>query len=180
MQNAAKTQTFPLSEGLARNLGDPEFRQGYLEDQVRTNIAFQIHALRNQRGWTQQELAEEADKPASGISRLEDPDYGKVSLTTLLEIAEALDVALLVQFVEWDDWLERMADVSPAGLQKRSFNLSRLIARTRPLHPLMQQVPDKTSEALGGAFRRPSMNLPSPSIAEALSGGQGRQQGGML
>jgi transcriptional regulator with XRE-family HTH domain len=162
--------TFPRSEALIRNLADREFREGYLEDQVRTNIAFQIHALRTQRGWTQQQLAQEAGKPANGISRLEDPDYGRVSLTTLLEIAEAFDIALLVQFVEWDDWLQRTADVSPPALQKRSFDINRLLAFTRPIHPGRQQMPDKASEALGGPFPQPSSSL--PTHVDPLSGGQ--------
>jgi len=174
---------FPCSDALIRKLGDREFRHGYLEDQVRTNIAFQIHALRNQRGWTQQQLAERTGKPPSGISRLEDPDYGKVSLTTLLQIAEAFDVALLVQFAEWDDWLQRMADVSPFALQKRSFELARLFALTGPQHPARQETPDKRadkgpSEAFGGAFQPPSLDL--PTTIDALSGRQSRHRTRML
>jgi transcriptional regulator with XRE-family HTH domain len=100
-------------------------------DQIRTSVAFQIRALRDQRDWTQKDLAEKAGKPTNSISRLEDPDYGKLTLTTLLEMAKAFDVALLVQFVEYDDWLNRMADVSPPALRKRSFNLGRLLALAR-------------------------------------------------
>jgi transcriptional regulator with XRE-family HTH domain len=178
MKPDANPQTFPCSEAFARQLGDREFREGYLEDQVRTNVAFQIHALRRQRGWTQQQLAEKSSKLANGISRLENPDYGKVSLTTLLEIAAAFDVALLVQFAEWDDFLERMADVSPSALQKRSFDLSRLVALARPRQEAMQQVSDKSPEGLGGGLVRPPLGL--PSAPDVLSDPQGRRGGRML
>ncbi|EAQ35989.1 hypothetical protein NB311A_01415 [Nitrobacter sp. Nb-311A] len=96
-------------------------------DQVRSYIAFQIRALREQRGWNQADLAREAEKTQSVISRLEDPDYGKLSLQTCLEIAIAYDLPLLVQFVEWDDWLSRMSNMSPSAMRKRGFDANRLL-----------------------------------------------------
>ena len=68
-------------------------------------------------------------------------------------MAEAFDVALLVQFVEWDDWLDRMADVSPAALEKRSFDLARLMALRRPPHPARQAMPDKRVADPLGSFQ---------------------------
>jgi transcriptional regulator with XRE-family HTH domain len=118
--------TSPWSDSLTRKLSDKDYRFAYLDGQVKSTIAFQIRALREQpdRNWSQSELGARAGKPQSVISRLEDPEYGKASLQTLLEIAQALDVALLVQFVEWGDWLSRMKDLSPQALQKRSFDVT--------------------------------------------------------
>ncbi|MGJ4924813.1 helix-turn-helix transcriptional regulator [Bradyrhizobium sp. HKCCYLRH2015] len=96
-------------------------------DQVRSYIAFQIRALREQRRWNQADLAKASNKTQSVISRLEDPDYGKLSLQSCLEIAVAFDLPLLVQFVEWEDWLSRMSNVSPSALRKRSFDANRLL-----------------------------------------------------
>jgi transcriptional regulator with XRE-family HTH domain len=122
--------TSPWSRQFAEQLSEKEFRDEYMMDQVRTNIAFQIRALREQpcRQWTQAELAGRADTTQSVISRIENPDYGSMTPQTLLEVAAAFDLPLLVQFVEWEDWLQRMSDVSPAALAKRSFNLARLVA----------------------------------------------------
>jgi transcriptional regulator with XRE-family HTH domain len=117
----------PWSSDLVRELTDKEFRDEYMMDQVRSYVAFQIRALREQRRWLQGDLAEAADKTQSVISRIEDPDYGKLSLQTCLEIAIAFDLPLLVQFVEWDDWLARMSNVSPSALRKRSFDANRLL-----------------------------------------------------
>jgi transcriptional regulator with XRE-family HTH domain len=117
----------PWSSNLVRELADKEFRHEYMMDQVRSYIAFQIRALREQRGWNQSDLARMSNKTQSVISRIEDPDYGKLSLQSCLEIAVTFDLPLLVQFVEWDDWLARMSNVSPSALRKRSFDQSRLL-----------------------------------------------------
>jgi transcriptional regulator with XRE-family HTH domain len=121
----------PFSSELVRELTDVEFRHAYMMEQVRTNIAFQIRALREQRHWNQGDLARVAGKTQSVISRLEDPDYEKLGLQSCLEIAVAYDVPLLVQFVEWDDWLARMSNMSPSALRKRSFDAARLIEMQR-------------------------------------------------
>jgi DNA-binding XRE family transcriptional regulator len=124
----------PWSSELVSELTDRDFRNEYMMDQVRTYVAFQIRALREQRSWLQGDLAKAAEKTQSVISRLEDPDYGKLSLQTCLEIAIAFDLPLLVQFVEWDDWLARMSNVSPSALRKRSFDANRLLEINRRMN----------------------------------------------
>lgn len=115
-------------EGFISELSEKAFRNAYNSDQVRTGIAIQMRSMREQveRNWTQSELGGLMGKPQPTIARLEDPDYGRVTLTTLLEVAAAFDVALLVQFVEWDDFLKRMKDVSPDALSKKAFSPDQL------------------------------------------------------
>lgn len=122
-----------LSKRLFEKLKSKFYRQAYVADHVRTGIAYQIRALRGQRGWSQKRLAEEMGKPQSVVSRLEDPDYGKVSIQTLLEGCAAFDVALLVQYVSFPEFLRRTQDVSPEALQADSFD-------ERQLHPLASNV----------------------------------------
>ena len=121
----------PFSSELVRELTNVEFRDAYMTEQVRSYIAFQIRALREQRRWSQGDLARESGKTQSVISRMEDPDYDKLGLQSCLEIAVAYDVPLLVQFVEWDDWLARMSNMSPSALRKRSFDANRLLEAHR-------------------------------------------------
>lgn len=100
-----------------------EYRDAYVEEHVKTGLAYQITALREQRGWTQTELGDRmGGKPQSAISRLEDPNYGRYSLSTLLEVASAFDVALDVKFVTHRTFLERNKDVSKKSLEVASFD----------------------------------------------------------
>ncbi len=117
------------SEQFVRQLDEHETRHAYMADQVRTQIALQIKALREQveRRWSQAELGRRAGKPQNVISRLENPDYGHLTLQTLFDMAEAFDLPLYIDFQEWEDWLYRMNDIDVRSLERRSFNLDRLI-----------------------------------------------------
>ncbi|WP_394762569.1 helix-turn-helix domain-containing protein [Phenylobacterium sp.] len=125
--------TFGLSssEELIRQLSDKEFRDEFVADQVRSRIALMIRALREERGLSQSELGRCAGKPQNVVSRLENPDYGKESLQTLLEMAAAFDLPLLVDIPEWDDWLERTRQVDKSMLARTSFNAGLFVQQAK-------------------------------------------------
>lgn len=115
---------------LLDKLRNKEFRGAYVSAHVRAGVAHQIRALRNERNWSQEELGNRSGKPQSVISRLEDPDYGKLSVQTLLDLASAFDVALMVGFVAFSEMLEKIQDVSPERLAVPNFS-SDVFERTR-------------------------------------------------
>ncbi|WP_247321503.1 helix-turn-helix transcriptional regulator [Bradyrhizobium sp. 141] len=137
-------------------------------DKVRSYIAFQMRALREQRRWNQGDLAKAAGKTQSVISRLEDPDYGKLSLQSCLEIAVAYDLPLLVQFVEWDDWLTRMSNMSPSALRKRSFDANRLLEINRRANRSAAASVDDYPSSLG-TLQSAGLGAPSKSSAAGRS-----------
>lgn len=121
-----------FSERLLNKLLGKKYRDAYVRENVRTGIAYQIRAMREQRNSMSQEaLGKLLDKPQSTVSRLEDADYGKHTLQTLLEVASAFDVALLVQFVTHSEFLRRTQDVSPNALKAAAFQPRELDALRR-------------------------------------------------
>lgn len=104
-------------------LRDKRYRDAYVASNIRIGIPYQIRALREQkdRNWSQGELGKRAGKPRNVISRLENPEYGQLTIRTLLELASAFDVALLVKYVSYSRFLREFEDVSPQALEVASF-----------------------------------------------------------
>ncbi len=110
------------SRVIKRLLESKAYRDAYVLEHIKNGVAFQIRTLREDRDWTQGELGEIAKKPSNVISRLEDPNYGKFTLTTLLEIASAFDVGLLVKFVPFSRLAREYDDVTPPALSANSIS----------------------------------------------------------
>lgn len=112
---------FDIGQKLLDKLRKRAYRRAYVGEHVRRGVAYQIRALREQRGWKQGELATKLGKPQSVVSRLEDPSYGKVTVQTLLEVADVYDVALYVRFVPFSSFLRSTRDLTTSSLQVPSF-----------------------------------------------------------
>ena len=108
-------------ENLINELRNKEYRDAFVSELIDTGIPFHIHALREQRSWTQKELGEHAGMAQETISRLEDPNYGKLSLTTLKRLASAFDIGLLVRFVPLSELVDWELHLTPDSLKALSF-----------------------------------------------------------
>jgi hypothetical protein len=106
---------------LGASLDDsPEFRASYMAHHLRAFLADQIRALRGEA--SQREFGELISKPQSVISRLEDEDYGKLSLQTLIDVATKLDIALVVRFVDFPTFLRITSDLSERAVAPRAYD----------------------------------------------------------
>ena len=104
---------------LVSEMGDPRFRASYFTTQLKMFLADQIRALRGEN--SQAEFGRTIGKPQSVVSRLENESYGKVSLQTLIDIANKIDIALLVRFVDWPTFLHSTNDFSQNAIAPQSY-----------------------------------------------------------
>lgn len=109
-------------------------RERFVESHSAKAIGFQIRAMRRTKDWTQEQLAETSGMTQNMISRLESPEYGRPSVTTLRRIASAFDVALAVRFVPFSELAEWVATLSPDRMNVRPFGNDK-IHWGRPLLP---------------------------------------------
>jgi transcriptional regulator with XRE-family HTH domain len=85
-----------------------EARTQFVSSHVDKGIAFQIRALRDKQDLSQEDLSRMVGMNQNAISRLESPQYGRPTITTLKRLAAAFDVALIVRFVPFSqlvDWV---------------------------------------------------------------------------
>lgn len=97
------------------------YRETYLRETVTGWIVQQIHALREAKEWTQSKLGDEMGKHQSVVARIENPEYGKWNLGTLLDVAKAFDVALEVRFTDWATFV-RQSQSAGANLLVGDFS----------------------------------------------------------
>jgi transcriptional regulator with XRE-family HTH domain len=94
----------------------PEERAQFVASHVDKGIAYQIRALRDRQGLSQEKLAAMVQMNQNAISRLESPTRGRPTITTLKRLAEAFGVALVVRFEPFSN-LAKWASGTPSLTQ---------------------------------------------------------------
>lgn len=90
-----------------------EYRSAFVDAEISVGIPFQIRALREKRGWSQQDLAEAATLMQPRICAMEQAGYGSFTLSTLKKLAAAFDVGLVVRFASFGEMAEWADKFSP-------------------------------------------------------------------
>ncbi len=106
---------------LWEKMRDKPYRDTFVAAHLSTNIAAQIQTIREQRGWTKKQLAQEVGMSPSRITVMEDPSYEKFTLSTLKRLASAFDVALIARFTPFSDLVDWIAELSPEKLEVIEF-----------------------------------------------------------
>ena len=106
---------------VVQSLADKEYRDEYVSEHIAQGVAFQIRAMRRDRGWSQAQLGNSIGMAQEYVSKVENPDYGKYTLATLKRMAAAFDVALTVRFVPFSQLVDWTTRISPADLAVPSF-----------------------------------------------------------
>lgn len=105
-----------------QRLKNKKARDAFVEAELVNGIANQIRVLRQQREWTQKDLAEKIGTTQGVVSRLEDPSYGRYSIKTLLNLASIFDVAFLTRFVPFSQAVAVTWDTQRQNLEADSFD----------------------------------------------------------
>jgi len=158
---------------------DAEFRAGYLAQHLRAFLADQIRVLRGER--SQREFGEVLDKPQSVVSRLEDEEYGKVSLQTLIDIATKLDIGLLVRFVDFATFLRETNNFSegataPPAYRREAVNRM-LLAEKRSCEASTNGAVASAVDAFAEFVTENAKQDCKPASAQAAVGNQDTKAG---
>ena len=99
---------------LLSSLRDREYRNEFVKERVHSSVALQIRALRSQRNsMTQKVLGDAIGMAQTWVSKLEDPDYGKLTVATLLRLAGAFDTDLEIKFRPFSRTLDALTGQGP-------------------------------------------------------------------
>ncbi len=107
---------------LLNDLKDPESRQLFYAEHIATALPIQIRELRKQRKMNQTKLAKLIGTDQTNISDWENPNYAyKPQLGTLMRLADAFDVPLIVRFGSWEELWDWENNLSLKRLAPREF-----------------------------------------------------------
>src|SRR5919197_4987513 len=106
---------------LIAKLHSKQFRDAFVSSRVSNTLALQIRVMRQERGWSQSHLAELLGTSQNAVYRLESPQYGKPSITTLKRLASIFDVGLAVWFTPFSKLVDRATNLTTEDILVPSF-----------------------------------------------------------
>jgi transcriptional regulator with XRE-family HTH domain len=127
--------------------------------------------MRDARGWTQSVLAQKLGTTQNAISRLENPRTGKPTVTTLKRIAEVFDVALVVKFAPFSEFVDSISEMSEKSVSVPSYDTEAAEQKTGatnwtgawPWQPI-------TLSELNGAYAEEDWTSPMSAYALPFAG----------
>src|ERR1700730_9613642 len=110
-----------LTENFLTEFQDKETRHIYADDLLNTYLATQLKVLREEKGWTQERLAEEVGMKQERISVLEDVNYEAWTAKTLRRLAHAFDLRLSIKFETFGSFIRDFENLDRESLKRPSF-----------------------------------------------------------
>jgi transcriptional regulator with XRE-family HTH domain len=107
---------------LWRKFAERKYRAEFVAAQVKRGIPFQIQTLMKKKGYSQEKLAQESGLTQGVISRAANPDYGNLTLNTIIKIASGFDVAFVGRFVPFSELAKWFSNLSEDSIEVASFN----------------------------------------------------------
>ncbi len=105
---------------LKSDFSDKEYAHSYMESHAVSRLAAQIHTLRNQRGWSQEQLAAHSGIAQERISKIESADFDSLTMKTLQKFSKAFDVNLHIEFESFSRAILDVANLNREQLEVKS------------------------------------------------------------
>jgi len=109
-----------LVKTLVTEFDDKEYAHAYMEEFSNMAIAAQIKVLREQRGWTQKELADASGMKQERICALEDIDYDAWTIKTLRKLSNAFDLTVKLSFEAFSSGILDAVKINAKTLERTS------------------------------------------------------------
>lgn len=129
-----------LRNQLLEKFADKEYRDNFVQEYIFSRVPLKIKSMRDARDMSQQDLGQMAGIAQPWVSKLEDPNYGRLTLSTLLKIASAFDVALHVDFVPFSEILNRSTLLSEDDFAVPSYDSDKTLVYVEPRPPEAKQL----------------------------------------
>ncbi|MGH9793402.1 MAG: helix-turn-helix domain-containing protein [Candidatus Acidiferrales bacterium] len=129
-----------------------KFREAYIRAKASVNIPSQLRALRLRREMTQKELASTAEMAQPRISAMERPGVAQFNLDTLVRLAAAFNVALIVKFASFGEMLKWENEFSQDDFNVTPIEKDIEFATTDGMAPSYQGVAATPIVYLSGQF----------------------------
>lgn len=114
MEGEVMEKKSALDDWLKEEMRDPEFRELWERTSPQVSFGLALGYMREQRGMTQQQLADATGIGRSVIARLESGDHAP-TLTTQTKLARALNARIEVHAEGWIDFVPTRAARKTAG-----------------------------------------------------------------
>ena len=109
-----------LVKTLVAEFNDKEYAHAYMDEFSNMAIAAQIKVLREQRGWTQTELADKSSMKQERVCALEDVDYDAWTIKTLRKLAKAFDLTVKISFEKFSNGILDVSKINAETLKRTS------------------------------------------------------------
>jgi transcriptional regulator with XRE-family HTH domain len=166
---------------VVESLRSKSYRHKLVAEHLKVTIPAQFQAMREDRGWTQRQLADITGLKQSWISHLEDPDNEAFTLDTLKKFGEAFDVALVLRWVPFSQFVDWIANLEMRDLAPPPFDDD--IALAEPAPSVIERLTIVSQARTIPNFQQPS---PMPglrlgqSVVRPMDLSSQRTAGGML
>lgn len=105
---------------LKKEFSDREYAHSYMESHSVSRLAAQIHALRKQRKWSQEKLADQTGIAQETISKIESANFNSLTMKTLQKLSRAFDVNLHISFEPFSRGILDIANLNREQLEVKS------------------------------------------------------------